>query len=481
MIRAPRLRARPTRIVWLLIGSVSLTIGCFVASTLVAEQQAHGIAAAAESIATNALPSISCISGGRTELRQLGMVLERATDRIEPPADKATELAALDRARDTFTAHWNTCTRLPVYTGERGVQRSIGERAQVMNASIDEVIRSVQAGDHARALDELTARTLVAIEALDAQMVEDVEINARESTRRAAEIAALRASARSLSAILIGLSTILAIVAGAIMILVLHRFAELTEARVSEMEHFAGRVAHDIRSPLAALGLAIEMTKRDPRASIEKGVLDRAGRTLQQVDQLVDGLLVFARASAPPREPVQSDVNEVLDGVVDGLRPSAEANEIELTIDAPVAAAAVACTPGVLISMVSNIVGNAIKFMGSSPVRQVRIQTRDLGDQVRIEVRDTGPGVPAPQRERLFDPYVRGAASAIPGIGLGLATVRRLAEAHGGNVGFMPNAPSGSVFWFELPKARAQRETPARPRGVLLSRLGLRPSERGSP
>jgi signal transduction histidine kinase len=74
----------------------------------------------------------------------------------------------------------------------------------------------------------------------------------------------------------------------------------------------------------------------------------------------------------------------------------------------------------------------------------------------RIEVRDTGLGVPPDLHDKIFERSVRGTQSSLPGLGIGLATVRRLAEAHGGTAGVRPNVPTGSIFWVELPNATAR-------------------------
>ncbi len=102
--------------------------------------------------------------------------------------------------------------------------------------------------------------------------------------------------------------------------------------------------------------------------------------------------------------------------------------------------------------MVSNLVENAIKYVGDARIRRVTIRATTGRKATRIEVRDTGPGVPRQLWATIFDPHVRGAGSNVPGLGLGLATVRRLAEAHGGSVGVTRNVPFGSVFWIEVPK-----------------------------
>ena len=100
--------------------------------------------------------------------------------------------------------------------------------------------------------------------------------------------------------------------------------------------------------------------------------------------------------------------------------------------------------------------GNAIKHMGEvgdRPQRSVRVSTAVAGPRVRFEVTDTGPGLPAALVPVAFDPYVRGAGSRAPGLGLGLATVRRLVEGHDGRYGVRSELGVGSTFWFELPAA----------------------------
>lgn len=478
--RARRAVSSPVRVVWLLIGSFALTIASFVASTIAGEARARGTEAAADSITENVVPTIACVPAARSELRAIDRALQRFTRSAATGADTGPDSAALRSGRDAFVARWSLCSELPGYEPERPLRAAVESSTRALSSSLDEVVRRVEGGDRNGALDEIAANVEPAIDRIDADLAEAMEVNARQLDVLSTRIKELRTSSQTTRGVLIALSAVLASIAAVVMVRVLERFTALMQARLTEMEHFAGRVAHDVRSPLAAVGLAIELTKHEPETSARTGALDRASRTLQRVGQLVDGLLVFARAGAPPPEASEAEARDVLDDVIETLRPSAEENEIELTLDAP-AALSVACTPGVLISLVSNLVGNAIKYMGPSPVRQVHVHARDLGDRMRLEVRDTGPGILPGESERLFDPYIRGAASTVPGIGLGLATVRRLAEAHGGSVGFSPNTPTGSVFWFELPKAEPASRRAGRRHAPLLSRVGLRPSARGSP
>jgi signal transduction histidine kinase len=172
------------------------------------------------------------------------------------------------------------------------------------------------------------------------------------------------------------------------------------------------------------------------------------------VKQLIDGLLVFATAGGyivpGEKRERKANVREILDGVVEDAHLEAEAKGTQLTCERPDPSLAVACSPGVLISIVTNLVSNALKFVGDAPVRRISITAEQVRNDVRFEVSDTGPGLAPELREKVFQPQVRGTSSQ-PGFGLGLATVRRLVEVHGGAVGVETNPDGGCRFWVCLP------------------------------
>src|SRR5262249_41882777 len=144
------------------------------------------------------------------------------------------------------------------------------------------------------------------------------------------------------------------------------------------------------------------------------------------------------------------------------LRPTASEALIDFIVEPP-PACSVAASPGVLTSMLANLVRNAIKYMGEARVRRIEVSVGDRGDLIHFAVADTGPGLPPELREHVFEPYVRGRNSRQPGIGLGLATVRKMAEAHGGRVGVESRLGRGTTFWFELPRATREVEIPRVP------------------
>jgi signal transduction histidine kinase len=249
------------------------------------------------------------------------------------------------------------------------------------------------------------------------------------------------------------LSIGLTIFAASLAIRVVQRYQRTLGQRAQELDQFAGRVAHDIKSPLAATSAALYVLRADATSDRSRKSLEGARRGVARVGRLVDGLLEFARAGAEPSPKASADVREVIEDVLTELRPMATDHRVELQV-ASVSPEAVACSPGVLTSVVSNLVRNAIAHMGSSPVREVRIRAlRAEGNAaVRVEVEDTGPGISETFAPRLFQPFERGPDAQHPGSGLGLATAKRFVSAHGGRIGFDSRPGHGALFWFEIPR-----------------------------
>jgi signal transduction histidine kinase len=224
------------------------------------------------------------------------------------------------------------------------------------------------------------------------------------------------------------------------------------ERKAEELEAFAGRVAHDLLSPLMTVGLGLDLAQRraggaGPRTT---AAIARASATLLRVRAFVSDLLEFARSGAKPHPGTRTSVDGVVRDVAEEFEPIAQEAHVELHVESATERD-VRCSAGVLTSLVSNLVENAVKYLVSSDTRLVVVRALDLGKVVRVEVEDTGPGIAPSDQETLFDPFVRGPGASGSGVGLGLATVRRLAEAHGGHAGVRSEPGHGSVFWFSIP------------------------------
>jgi signal transduction histidine kinase len=219
---------------------------------------------------------------------------------------------------------------------------------------------------------------------------------------------------------------------------------------------FSSRVAHDLMSPLTSVALSLELGKGEATDEHMARYINRALASTRRMRSIVDGLLDFARSGGQPPPGTRCDVAPVVNAVAEQSRGAADLAGIELTSE-PVIDGEVACSAGILTVVLTNLVDNAVKFMGEGQPRRIAMRVVPRGgEQVRFEVADTGPGLPPGFEQYAFEPYVR-ASSRVPGLGLGLATVKRLVLAYGGRVGVARCPTSnGSIFWFELPRpARA--------------------------
>ncbi|MEI5673661.1 MULTISPECIES: sensor histidine kinase [unclassified Nocardioides] len=208
---------------------------------------------------------------------------------------------------------------------------------------------------------------------------------------------------------------------------------------------FAGQVAHDLRNPLSAVTMSLSLIAEE---SEEEGgdtfLIDRATSGAQRMQDLIDDLLSFARLGGElNRVPV--DLAAVLGDVREDLATALAGATVEVG-DLPV----VTGDPVQLRAVLQNLIANAAKFVRAGQPAHIEIDSTRLGDHWRVEVCDRGPGIPADQQERVFQPLAR-VSTEVEGSGIGLATCRRIVEAHGGRIGLDDAAYGGTCAWFELP------------------------------
>src|SRR5262249_23658673 len=150
----------------------------------------------------------------------------------------------------------------------------------------------------------------------------DIQFNAKHAADLAAHIEASRARQRRLGGALMGASAVFALVAGFAVARVLMGYAAMTRTRIAELERFNGRVAHDIRSPLGAVTFAIETVRRGGALDDAGQVaLGRASRSIQHVTQVVEAMLVLARAGLPPEKGARVDVCAIAHDAIEDLVP----------------------------------------------------------------------------------------------------------------------------------------------------------------
>jgi signal transduction histidine kinase len=209
-----------------------------------------------------------------------------------------------------------------------------------------------------------------------------------------------------------------------------HMISEL-EQLVRSQEEFVANASHQLRTPLTALRLRLEVLGRDLRGS-NKADLERALEEVERLSRLVDGLLALARAEVSPAERIE------LAGLVDERVEawSALAAEREVKIETSVAGTVLAGRDR-LGQALENLLSNALAV--SPPGATVRVE----GSSGELHVIDQGPGMNLEEIEHAFDRFWRGGETEA-GSGLGLAIVRHLVETDGGAVE-LRSAPSGGI------------------------------------
>jgi signal transduction histidine kinase len=221
--------------------------------------------------------------------------------------------------------------------------------------------------------------------------------------------------------------------------------ARLSEA-FAKQRAFVADAAHELRSPLTALSLQLQLLDRAPDEAARSEARAKLGAAVERAVHLATQLLTLARHE-PESAPVQlrpvaleSAVREAISDV----HPFAAARGIELSLEA-VGAAQVLGDPDALRVLVRNLVDNAVRYSSEGGTVRVRVGTVAGESQkpVALTVEDNGPGIPASERERAFDRFFRSPAAAEGGTGLGLAIVKAVAERHGARVTLEDAIPHG--------------------------------------
>jgi CheY-like chemotaxis protein len=180
--------------------------------------------------------------------------------------------------------------------------------------------------------------------------------------------------------------------------------------------------------------------------------IERSASTQAQiVDDLLDvSRIVRGRLKLDVRD---ADLAAAVEGAADTVRPAANAKGIQVALDLEPGGGAVRGDPSRLQQVVWNLLANAIKFTAAGG--RVEVRLRRLPDRVRLEVRDDGVGIDPEFLPHVFERFRQGDSSptrAHGGLGIGLAIVRHLVEAHGGSVAAAsPGRGQGSVFTVDLP------------------------------
>ena len=236
----------------------------------------------------------------------------------------------------------------------------------------------------------------------------------------------------------------------------LERSSSETERALSATRRFAADVGHELRTPLTSIRANFDALRRNPDMpeTQRRRLLDETAAEQVRLVSLLDSLQALARgdaAEALPRE--RLDLGDTVDAAVTAARARHPDATIEL--HAPDGQLAVDGWPDGLRLLADNLIENAVRHGGSRVA--VTISESRPGTLV-LTVEDDGPGIPPADRERIFDPFVRGDSTSAHGSGLGLALVAQQAAIHGGTVDVGESTLGGAAFRVVIPVTAAPRE-----------------------
>lgn len=220
-----------------------------------------------------------------------------------------------------------------------------------------------------------------------------------------------------------------------------------------ELQNFAYIVSHDLRAPLRALNTYSRFLIEDYDDELDEDAREYiAGiaESAKQMDALIAGLLAYARIDRPIQKPVQLDVKELLHHLVNNLNV-----EDLASINMPEAPAFVWAHEAQLQQIFTHLIDNSLKFVTPAITPIINIDWIDQGNFVEFSVSDNGIGIEERYFDKIFGIFQRlHTYDEYPGIGIGLAIVKKSIEKHGGKIQVESTPGKGSTFTFTMPKGQ---------------------------
>ena len=228
------------------------------------------------------------------------------------------------------------------------------------------------------------------------------------------------------------------------------------EADRDRLREFVADVSHELRTPIAALRMYNELLREGAvEGETRAEFLERSNEQVRRLEWLSTNLLDLSRIDAGifPLDMRTGDLRDPIQAVVQALSEVAIERGIELSSQAPGHPVELRFDRERIVQLLTNLVGNALKFTPRGGSASVRLTEPDAG--ALIEVRDTGAGIPADELPRVFERFYRGTNTGdarASGSGLGLAIVRSIVDMHGGEIEVASVVGEGTAFRITLPR-----------------------------
>jgi signal transduction histidine kinase len=215
-------------------------------------------------------------------------------------------------------------------------------------------------------------------------------------------------------------------------------------------QRFSAELSHELRTPLSRMRAQAQLALADDLTDEHREAWAAVLRSSDEMAETLDALLAGARADARTR-PGITDARHAADVVAERFRPIAAERGVRIAVDDADGRLLAGVDPELLEHLLQPLVDNACRYAES----EVTIAVRRESGRIVYEIADDGPGVRDEERERIFEPAVRGSAGTAlrEGTGLGLALARRLARAAGGSVEALERPEGGACFAVRVPPA----------------------------
>jgi len=220
----------------------------------------------------------------------------------------------------------------------------------------------------------------------------------------------------------------------------------------NEMESFASAVSHDLRAPIRKISMFVEMLEKRISAGLDEKSMDYIKRTRSssaRMGEMIEDLLSLSRAVRATAKREIVDMSGLARQVASDLQSDDQGRNVEFAIADGISANG---DPGLLRTVLENLLGNAYKFSSKRAASRIELGTMQDRDGLTVYfVRDNGAGFDMKHAEKLFAPFQRLHESGdFPGTGVGLATVQRIIHKHRGRIWAEAEQGAGATFYFTL-------------------------------
>ena len=220
-----------------------------------------------------------------------------------------------------------------------------------------------------------------------------------------------------------------------------------------DLESFSYTISHDLRTPLNYISVSTQLLKQKHEKEFneeDNSYLDTILNTVRSMVDMISDLLQFSRSGNIKVDLQKVDLTDLSKKVIDWTRQDNPEREIRFMVEEGIY---VSGDPSLLMVVMKNLLGNAWKYTSYTANPEIYIGTQPNETHTTVFVKDNGAGFNPNQAHNLFTPFVRlHSQDEFPGTGVGLSTVKRIVEKHGGKIWATGEVGKGATFFFTVPK-----------------------------